>query len=128
LSALNRELGHIESIRAFAAISVALFHFINFSGGAEVFVENETVKSLSIFGAQGVGIFYTISGFIITYSLFVSNYTINNFFRYIGKRLIRLYPPYLATIIAINLVTIILVLVVLMMYIYFQWETLLPQH
>jgi len=107
LSALNRDLGHIESIRAFAAISVALFHFINFSS-EEVFVENETVKSLSVYGAQGVGIFYTISGFIIAYSLFVSNYTIKNYFRYLGKRLIRLYPPYIATIIAINLVTIIL--------------------
>lgn len=108
MSAQNRELGHIESIRAFAALSVALFHFINFSGGPHVFVENESIKTWSVFGAQGVEIFYVISGFIISYSLHKANYTFRNYFQYLSKRLVRLFPPYIATIVAIHLVSFLL--------------------
>lgn len=104
----TRQLGHIESIRAIAALAVASFHFIHFSGGATSFIENETVLGWSVYGAQGVELFYAISGFIIPYSLFRANYQITDYFQYLSKRLIRLFIPYLFTIFAINLVSILL--------------------
>jgi len=104
----TRALGHIESIRALAAISVAMFHFINHSVGEKLLVQNDTIRSISEYGAQGVELFFIISGFIIPYALFNGKYHLTDFFRYIAKRFIRLFPPYIATIFAIHLVGFIL--------------------
>jgi peptidoglycan/LPS O-acetylase OafA/YrhL len=50
------------------------------------------------YGYTGVYIFFVISGFIIPYSLYRSGYTPGNFGRFMVKRAIRLYPPYLISI------------------------------
>lgn len=47
------------------------------------------------FGQQGVAVFFVISGFIIPYSLWNSNYERKDFFKYIFKRSVRIDPPYL---------------------------------
>ncbi|UKN01753.1 acyltransferase [Paracrocinitomix mangrovi] len=94
----RRQLHHIETLRALAALMVATYHFSAYFSWS-----NTTTNSLK-FGAQGVEIFYMISGFIITYSLFHSSYNIPNYFKYMGKRLIRLMPPYILTIIIIHIV------------------------
>lgn len=104
----RKRLNHIESIRAFAALSVGIFHFTNASYYGAFLVPSEAQRHFFTFGAQGVEIFYVISGFIIPYSLYHSRYTIQNYFRYLGKRLSRLLPPYFATIAAITLVGIFL--------------------
>ena len=88
----KRHLNQIESLRAFAAIAVAIFHF------SAYFVWNETTTQNFTYGALGVEIFYMISGFIIPYSLYHSGYLIHHYFRYMGKRLVRLLPPYWLTI------------------------------
>lgn len=49
-------------------------------------------------GQQGPAIFFVISGFIIPYSLYNSNYELKNFFKYILKRSLRIDPPYLFSI------------------------------
>lgn len=59
------------------------------------------VKKVTGFGAQGVELFYAISGFIIPYALYHAKYKIAHYGKYIAKRLLRLFPPYLATIAAI---------------------------
>jgi peptidoglycan/LPS O-acetylase OafA/YrhL len=90
----------VNALRAFAAIFVAWGHFslgqgrwLNWSGK---------------YGYTGVYIFFVISGFIIPYSLFRGGYTLRNFGRFVFKRAIRLYPPYLisipVTILATNLI------------------------
>ena len=80
----------VNALRAFAAIFVAWGHFslgqgkwLNWSGQ---------------YGYTGVYIFFVISGFIIPYSLYRSQYTLRNFWRFLLKRGIRLYPPYLLSI------------------------------
>lgn len=59
-------------------------------------------------GYTGVYISFVISGFIIPYSLHRGGYTLRNFGRFLIKRGIRLYPPYLisipVTVLAANLV------------------------
>lgn len=94
----TRNLGHIETMRALAALAVASFHFIHYSGEGGHLFSNESLKNCAKFGAQGVELFFIISGFIIPFALDQSGYQIRNYFQYLGKRLIRLFPPYLAAI------------------------------
>ncbi|HKD45547.1 MAG TPA: acyltransferase [Candidatus Angelobacter sp.] len=80
----------VNALRAFAAIFVAWGHFsigqgrwLNWSGK---------------YGYTGVYIFFVISGFIIPYSLYRGGYTLRSLGRFMLKRGIRLYPPYLISI------------------------------
>ena len=91
-------LNQVESLRALAAFAVAIFHF-----SAYFYWSEEAVYRFKL-GAQGVELFYFISGFIITYSLFHSTYSTRDYFKYILKRFSRLMPPYITTIIIIQLV------------------------
>lgn len=43
--------------------------------------------------------FFIISGLVIPWSLFQAGYRLNNFFRFLLKRLLRLEPPYIVSII-----------------------------
>jgi exopolysaccharide production protein ExoZ len=99
-SATRRHLKQIESVRALAALSVAIYHFSAYFTWSETTTINFTI------GAQGVEVFYLISGFIIPFSLYHSSYKVKDYFRYMGKRLIRLLPPYVTTIILIQIVSI----------------------
>ncbi|NOQ72752.1 MAG: acyltransferase family protein [Crocinitomix sp.] len=91
-------LNHVECIRAFAALAVGIYHFTNFSAEGIFLLNNEATRGIFVYGAQGVEIFYIISGFIIPYSLYKSSYRIKNYLQYISKRSIRLLPPYFLTI------------------------------
>lgn len=118
-------LNHIESIRAFAALSVALFHFTNYHNGQRFLFESETVRSVFVYGAQGVELFYAISGFIIPYSLYRGRYQIKHYFHYLGKRLSRLFPPYFATILLITLVSFVLTTYLWGGHYDFQWRKII---
>jgi peptidoglycan/LPS O-acetylase OafA/YrhL len=98
LSTNRRHLKQVETLRAMAALSVAIFHF------SAYFTWSENITSNFTLGAQGVEVFYLISGFIIPFSLFHTSYKIQDYFKYMGKRLIRLLPPYILTIILIQVV------------------------
>jgi peptidoglycan/LPS O-acetylase OafA/YrhL len=80
----------VNALRAFAAVFVAWGHFC---GG-----QGRWLSWSGLYGYTGVDIFFVISGFIIPYSLFRGKYTLRNFGRFVLKRSIRLYPPYLISI------------------------------
>lgn len=97
LRTLKTKTGYIhfiESLRAFAALAVLLFHFVSYYNGQQYIIKNETVRDVSSFGAQGVELFYVISGFVIAYSLTKNNYTIRNYGQYFLKRILRIIPVY----------------------------------
>ncbi|MBD3637488.1 MAG: acyltransferase [Crocinitomicaceae bacterium] len=98
----RRHLNHVETLRAIAALSVSVYHF------SVYFTWNETTTNNFVYGAQGVEIFYLISGFIIPYSLYHSSYKIRHYLKYMSKRLVRLMPPYIVAIILINMMGIFL--------------------
>ncbi len=50
------------------------------------------------YGYLGVDIFFVISGFVIPWSLYRTRYAIRDYPRFLLKRNVRLYPPYLASI------------------------------
>lgn len=85
----------LNSLRAIAALSVCLFHFICTVTG---FISNKIVLQIFSFGHYGVQMFFVISGFIIPWSMFNNKYRINNFFIFFAKRLIRLEPPYIISL------------------------------
>lgn len=111
----TQRLEYIETLRAFAALSVMFFHFICFSNGLpnddgtqHFLFESETLRNNAVYGALGVQLFYIISGFVITYSLRRSGYRFIHFFKYMLKRILRIHPNYIAVICAIFLTSTIL--------------------
>lgn len=93
-----KRIDYIETLRALAACSVMLFHFIGFYNGEEHPIANQNIREFSQFGALGVQLFYIISGFVITYALRKSSYHIRDYFRYLLKRILRIHPTYIAVI------------------------------
>jgi peptidoglycan/LPS O-acetylase OafA/YrhL len=96
-----KQVNIIDSLRAFAAISVCIFHFVCTTTGLEY---PATMTALSTFGQYGVHIFFVISGFIIPWSMYYKNYRIGSMLKFMAKRLIRLEPPYLASILLILII------------------------
>jgi peptidoglycan/LPS O-acetylase OafA/YrhL len=90
-------------MRAIAALSVALFHFTNHVNVDTPLIASEATRNSFVYGAQGVEMFYLISGFIIPYSFYYGKYQLSDYFSYLGKRLSRLLPPYFLTIFLITL-------------------------
>jgi peptidoglycan/LPS O-acetylase OafA/YrhL len=93
VSSANSKIGIVGALRGFAALAVCWYHFI--------YGQNTWLKWTGKYGWLGVHIFFVISGFIIPYSLYQYRYSIRDYFRFTGKRLARLHPPYLASIIVV---------------------------
>ena len=87
------KIGIVGALRGFAALAVCWYHFI---GG-----QNTSLVWTGKYGWLGVHIFFVISGFIIPYSLYQYRYSIHDYFRFLGKRIARLHPPYLASIVVV---------------------------
>ncbi len=86
----KQRISVINALRAFAALAVAWGHFVAGQG-----------KWLGLsgkYGYLGVDIFFVISGFVIPWSLYRTRYGFRDYPRFLLKRNIRLYPPYLASI------------------------------
>jgi peptidoglycan/LPS O-acetylase OafA/YrhL len=86
----HQRIDIVNALRAFAAIFVAWGHFAGGQGG--------WLNWSGRYGYTGVYVFFVISGFVIPYSLHRSGYTLHNLGRFLVKRGIRLYPPYLVSI------------------------------
>lgn len=91
----------LDSLRAFAAISVCLYHFICTTTG---FIQNEIILDVFSIGKYGVQLFFVISGFVIPWAMYNAGYKFSNFFSFFLKRLARLEPPYLFSILFVLLI------------------------
>jgi peptidoglycan/LPS O-acetylase OafA/YrhL len=85
----------IDQLRGLAALSVAWFHLTNAHDG--------WVAISGTWGWLGVDAFFVISGFVIPYALAGSHpsYGLRDFPRFLARRIVRLEPPYLASIAAV---------------------------
>ncbi|MFZ1988687.1 MAG: acyltransferase [Alphaproteobacteria bacterium] len=79
----------IDALRAFAAVSVCLFHFTN---------GRSSLAPAFGFGVRGIEIFFVISGFVIPFALARAGYTLRAWPQFIAKRIVRIDPPYLASV------------------------------
>ncbi|NML68067.1 acyltransferase [Hymenobacter sp. RP-2-7] len=80
----------LDLLRGLAALSVCLLHF---TFGVLPSLKNTELTLFFSWGYLGVDIFFIISGFIIPYSLDRGNYQSNEFFSFMGKRMVRIWPP-----------------------------------
>ena len=89
------QIRSINNMRALAAGSVLLFHFI----GAKGFLDAlPWLKSITFYGGRGVDMFFVISGFVLPYALYKGQYRLSSYGRFALKRLARLEPPYLVNL------------------------------
>lgn len=95
----NSKLGIIQALRGLAALAVCLFHFTQ--GDMKFLGTTKMFESFWSKGWLGVEVFFVISGFIIPYSLVKSNYTIRSYGKFILKRLLRIEPPFLISILLV---------------------------
>jgi peptidoglycan/LPS O-acetylase OafA/YrhL len=92
----SERLHTIDALRGLAALSVVWYHL---TYGDPTFLSAGWFKATGHYGGTaGVYAFFVISGFIIPYALARAGYTHRSFFRFLGKRMLRLDPPYLASI------------------------------
>ncbi|MBC7411048.1 MAG: acyltransferase [Bacteroidia bacterium] len=94
----------IDSLRGIASVMVCLFHYVCTTTG---YVSNITILHLFSFGQYGVHVFFILSGVVIPLSMLKSNYTAANFFRYLLKRMARIEPPYLVSIVLYIIYTVV---------------------
>ena len=84
-------------MRGLAALAVFIFHLTHGSPIAP----RGVVTSITAYGWLGVEVFFVISGFIIPYALFRASYHPSRYGRFVLRRILRLDPPYLASILLI---------------------------
>ncbi|MGZ3865334.1 MAG: acyltransferase family protein [Bacteroidia bacterium] len=93
---IQSEIPVLDSLRAVAAWSVCLYHFVCMTVG---FVDqNGWVYRLFHCGKYGVQMFFVISGLVIPWALYKNSYRIKAFFNFMIKRLIRVEPPYIFSV------------------------------
>lgn len=97
-SETSKYIPSVTMLRGIACLAVCMMHFFGT-------VPSKTLNEIGIYGGYGVPIFFVISGFIIPYTLYHSAYKINNYFKFLLKRVIRLEIPYLLTILLIILIS-----------------------
>ena len=94
------EIAILGPLRGIAALAVMWFHFTRPSdllpSGTSRF--NDLLIASGGWGWMGVEIFFAISGFILPYSMYRGRYRIKYFLTFIIKRVVRIDPPYFASI------------------------------
>ncbi|MDX6612614.1 MAG: hypothetical protein QOD75_1800 [Blastocatellia bacterium] len=86
----------LDFLRGMAALAVVFHHFLGI-------LNPGLLQSARYYGQLGVQVFFVISGFVIPYSLYRGQYALRNYGTFVLKRVTRLDPPYLVTIVVIIL-------------------------
>jgi peptidoglycan/LPS O-acetylase OafA/YrhL len=92
---MNKHLHSLDYLRGFAAISVCLFHFTD---KLDYLPSTDVFKNIFSWGHYGVEIFFIISGLVIPYSMEKGKYTLSKIGTFFKKRIIRIEPPFLISI------------------------------
>jgi len=87
----------IESIQALRGIAVLMICAVHFFSSHNALSPPE-LRFIAGVGVHGVTVFFVISGFVLPLALSRVDYSVSNFPRFVLKRLVRLEPPYIATI------------------------------
>jgi peptidoglycan/LPS O-acetylase OafA/YrhL len=94
MSGLRSKIAIVEYLRGLAAGAVAWFHLTNGYAWGPVAISGS-------YGYLGVEVFFVISGFIIPFSIHSQfrNYRLTDYPSFVARRLLRLEPPYLVSIV-----------------------------
>ena len=96
---LPKQIQSVELLRGIASSMVCYYHLAR--GNTSFLPDGNIVKRMATWGWSGVEIFFVISGFVIPYAMFQKKYEFKNFFTFFKKRIIRIEPPYLISILLI---------------------------
>jgi peptidoglycan/LPS O-acetylase OafA/YrhL len=102
MSTKAEKLGYLSSLdllRGLASVAVCYFHFTH--GNKEFLSETNFLYISGRIGFLGVEVFFVISGFVIPYAMYRGNYHLRDFGRFLTKRVVRIEPPYLASIVMV---------------------------
>jgi peptidoglycan/LPS O-acetylase OafA/YrhL len=91
----------LDFLRGVASFAVCWFHLTSFEYGSPDGWFYSLLKQTGAYGWLGVEVFFVISGFVIPYSLHRAGYKLGSYPTFIVKRLARLDPPYLVTILLV---------------------------
>jgi peptidoglycan/LPS O-acetylase OafA/YrhL len=94
----SNEIPSIEMLRGIASLMVCIFHLVDLPA---MIPPGNFMAQIGKWGFAGVQIFFLISGFIIPYSMYAKKYTIGDFPVFLKKRIIRIEPPYLISIVLV---------------------------
>ena len=95
----GKNIHSIELLRGIASVMVCFFHLSN--GNPRFLPPGNTLRQSGSVGWAGVEIFFVISGFIIPYAMFSKNYAVSDILVFLKKRIIRIEPPYLISIVLV---------------------------
>ncbi len=95
----TNEIPAIDLLRGIASVMVCYFHLAR--GNPRFLSGTSLIKQSASWGWSGVEIFFIISGFVIPYSMFVKKYQLKDIGIFLKKRLIRIEPPYLVSIVLV---------------------------
>jgi peptidoglycan/LPS O-acetylase OafA/YrhL len=95
----EKEIPAIGLLRGIASAMVCYFHLA--LGNPKFLPPESIVRQAGTWGWAGVQIFFIISGFVIPYSMFINNYSIAKVWVFLKKRIIRIEPPYLISIVLV---------------------------
>ena len=85
----------VQMLRGIAALGVCWYHLTSVN---PPFPSTSAMSFSGAYGWAGVDMFFVISGFIVPYAMFRSGYKLSRFFTFITKRVIRVDPPYVASL------------------------------
>jgi peptidoglycan/LPS O-acetylase OafA/YrhL len=97
----QNQIVSIQVLRGIAALMVCFLHFTN---GSNTYLPNDNLlKQIGSYGGYGVQIFFVISGFILPYAMSKSGYKLADFGHFMVRRIARLDPPFVLSIIVVVL-------------------------
>src|SRR5260370_12866073 len=88
----------LDALRGLAALAVCWKHLTDSS------VLPRALQISGMYGWLGVEVFFVISGFVIPYTLYKSGYRVEQYFTFVCKRIVRLEPPYLLSVLFVLLI------------------------
>jgi peptidoglycan/LPS O-acetylase OafA/YrhL len=95
--ALRPRLAVLDALRGLAALWVGLYHFTGNGAFHAGFPADMPLKWLGTYGWLGVYVFFTISGFILPWTMDRAGYRLRDGGRFLWKRVLRLHPLYLVS-------------------------------
>ncbi|MDF2187071.1 acyltransferase [Paraflavitalea sp. CAU 1676] len=95
----QKEIASIDLLRGIASCMVCFFHLAK--GNEQFLPEGNTMRQIGSIGWTGVQVFFVISGFVIPYAMYIKQYTAASMGTFLKKRIIRIEPPYLISIVLV---------------------------
>jgi len=89
---------NIPVINSYRAIGILIVCFAHYTCNITGFFDSPLLPYLHNIGYAAVIIFFTISGFVIPWWLHNSSYKINDYGRFVARRMLRIEPPYLVAL------------------------------